>query len=514
MDKNKRFSQKISAFRGIEAPETGVLAGYAAIIHAYDLLVPTPYPLTLISDKNRQYRQEPWQVMPPRYAPNADNYSQLVFALKYEGVNLLVLKKLFEKLGPIQVQNMVQQEPLGQYSRRLWFFYEWLMPDKLNIPDLTTGNYTSAINDTLQYDIAGTRSKRQRVINNLPGTPEFCPLTRKTNKLQEYINSDLSAHAQNTLTGIRKDILLRASAFLLLMDSKASFAIEGEYPKSKKMARWGDAVAQAGTRQLTKKELIRLQRLVIENARFIKIGLRTQGGFVGEHDRSTGVPVPEHISAKWEDLDRLINGIIDTNSLLVKEKFDPVIAAAMISFGFVFIHPFADGNGRIHRYLIHHVLSTKNFAPQGMIFPISASILENIYAYQAVLRSYSRPLLDFIDWERTPDNNVKVLNETIDYYRYFDCTKQVEFLYDSVRDTIDRIIPEEVLYLTRFDQFKRYLVDTYEMPDRLVSLLVRFLEQNAGTISKRARTNEFSGLSQVEADEIERNYQEIFNSGQ
>ena len=65
----------------------------------------------------------------------------------------------------------------------------------------------------------------------------------------------------------------------MLKDSKASFTIEGESPKSKRAARWGNAIGQAGLNELTKDELVRLQDLVIENGRFIHMGLRVQGGF-------------------------------------------------------------------------------------------------------------------------------------------------------------------------------------------------------------------------------------------
>lgn len=107
-----------------------------------------------------------------------------------------------------------------------------------------------------------------------------------------------------------------------------------------------------------------------------------------------------------------------------------MLAAAIIAFGFVFIHPFEDGNGRIHRYLIHHTLAKKHFSQQGIIFPVSASILNHIDVYRIVLEQYSHPLLDFIEWKETKDHNIEVLNETIDFYRYFDATLQAEFLYD------------------------------------------------------------------------------------
>ena len=34
---------------------------------------------------------------------------------------------------------------------------------------------------------------------------------------------------------------------------------------------------------------------------------------------------------------------------------DVLVKAAAAAFGFVYLHPFMDGNGRLHRFLIHHV---------------------------------------------------------------------------------------------------------------------------------------------------------------
>jgi Fic family protein len=238
------------------------------------------------------------------------------------------------------------------------------------------------------------------------------------------------------------------------------------------------------------------------------LGLRTQGGFVGEHDRITGEPIPDHISAKHEDLDDLIDGLIEANKILINNPFDAVLAATVIAFGFVFIHPFEDGNGRIHRYLIHHLLAKKKFVDQGIIFPVSASILDHITDYRFVLEVYSKPLLEFIEWKETAKHNVFVVNNTKDFYRFFDATKQAEFLFDCVADTVESIIPNEIKYLSNYDTFKRFLEDEFEMPDKLIALLVRFLEQNDGRISKRAQENEFSMLDPQEIKVIEA----IFNS--
>ena len=505
------FSLQLSVFHGRNVPKEGMIVGYGAIIEAFKLPVPVPQQLSFVSTKKRKSETDEWKVYSSRYLPDETLYKQLVFAFKYEGINLLLLKKLFEILNKNEVEVMLQQEVQGQYSRRIWFLYEWLMRTRLNLSDLKTGNLVPLLDEKLQYAVKGVSSPRHKVINNLPGTIDYCPLIRKSEKLEKYISANYSEKNENYLSGLRKDILQRASAFLLLKDSKASFTIEGEIPKSKRAARWGSAIGQAGSKELLKEELIRLQQIVIENDRFVEMGFREKGGFIGEHDRSSGEPIPEHISAKWEDLDELINGLLDTNNKLLNSNLDPVLSATIVAFGFVFIHPFEDGNGRIHRYLIHHILAKKKFSQQGMIFPVSSSILDHIDDYRKVLEAYSHPLLDFIEWEETPDHNVKVVNETLDYYRYFDVTKQAEFVYDCVYDTIENIIPNEITYLINYDAFKYYLDDEFEMPDKMVALLVRFLEQNEGKFSQRAIENEFTSLTHQEIIEIEEHFKSIFN---
>jgi len=506
----KCISDTVTVFRGKILPEEGYLVGYGAIISSFNPHIPIPNQLSIISLKDRKYKTEEWQVFTPRYKPEDTLYKQLVFALKYEGINLLILKKLFEKLADDEISQLVQIEPLSQYSRKIWFLYEWLFGRQLDIPDLNTGNFTTLIDEKVQFAVSGERSSRHRIINNLPGTPEFCPLIFKTNKLEEFIASNFQDQKNTYINSIHKEVMQRAASFLLLKDSKASYTIEGENPGTNRALRWGKAIGEARKNPLTKDELLRLQEIIIESKRFTKMGFRTEGGFVGDRERISGEPIPDHISARWQDLEQLIGGLIDTYHLLDKEKFDPVLTATIIAFGFVFIHPFSDGNGRIHRYLIHHILAKLNITHQGIIFPISASILDKIEDYRNVLESYSHPILELIEWETTSDHNVEVQNETIDFYRYFDATKQAEFLFDCVQDTILRIIPEEVSYIYKYDEFKRFLDDKFEMPDKLVSILVRFLEQNNGTLSLRAKTKEFALLSEEEVKEIELHFKEIF----
>ena len=510
--KNNSFSQLITVFQERTAPEEGYLVGYGAIHKTFDLQATLPDILALISQKHKQYKTEEWIVFTPRYMPEDTLMGHLTFALKYEGIDLGILKKLFGKLEAKQMSKLIAKEPTGQYSRKIWFLYEWLMDAQLDTPDLTTGNYINLVDETIQYASHGVNaSKRHRIRNNLPGVKDFCPRIRKTTLLEEYIHLDLSQRIKQMIGKIHPDVMARTAAFLLLKDSKASYAFEGERPPQNRAQRWGRAIGQAGQKPISKDELIRLQQIVIDNPRFTKMGYREQEGFIGDHDRRHGTPIPDHISARWKDLDILMDALIATNQKLERDgRFDAVLAAALIAFGFVFIHPFVDGNGRIHRYLIHHVLLRKEYVSKGIIFPLSAIILERLDEYRRVLESFSKPRLDLIEWKPAENNNVEVLNDTIDLYRYFDATKQVEFLYSCVRQTIEQTIPEEIEYLEKYDLMKDYLDNLFEMPDNIVALIVRFLEQGNGKLSERAKTKEFKELTEEEIDAIENKYQEIF----
>lgn len=486
------------------------IAGYSAIIQAHDLRVPLPDHLYAIGTKHKKYVHGRWHFLTPRHKPKDTLYGHLIFALKYEGVDLAILNSLFEKIDAREIEKIYSTEPTGSYSRRLWFLWEWLRDEKLDIEDATTGNFVPLIDSKIQYEGKSKPSKRHRVRNNLPGTRDFCPLIRKTKKLENYIGKRLPETTIKNIAQIHPDLLSRAAAFLLLKDSKASYTIEGESPPHNRIERWGRVIREAGKRRLSISELEYLQRIVIEDNRFTTPGLRKEGGFVGEHDRTTGMPMPEHISARAEDLKLLLSGLIDTYELLREDCFDAVLSAAITAFGFVFIHPFEDGNGRIHRYLFHHVLAEKGFISKGLIFPISAVILARIEEYKKSLEHFSRPRLEFIEWRPTEKNNIEVLNETIDLYRYYDSTKQAEFLYECIEETINKTLPDEVAYLKKYDALNEFIKNYIDMPDNLVDLLIRLLTQNNGKLSKRAREREFEKLTDNEIQTIEERYTEIF----
>ena len=510
----ERFSGPVTVFHERRLPERGTPAGYAALIDAYSLPVPVPRTLSAIGTRHKVIEREGWRLYTPRHAPPPTLDGHLTFALKYEGLDLAALKRLFLAVSPADIEALVRATPTGSYARRIWFLYEWLTGRPLDLPSAERGvTYVPALDPEQQWAVDGENSARHRVRNNLPGTPDFCPLVFRTQALDQFIAMNMAERARAVVNALPRDLLARTATFLLLKDSKSSYVIEGERPPQDRIQRWGRAIGEAGRAPLDLDELLRLQRIVIGDERFVRLGLRQEGGFVGEHDRENRTPIPDHISARPEDLPTLVEGMIAFDGG-AEEKMDAVIAAAVLAFGFVYIHPFADGNGRIHRYLMHHVLARRGFNPPGIHFPVSAAILQRIDEYRGVLESYSRRLLPFIRWEPTPDGNVRVLNDTADFYRFFDATQHAEFLYSCVRQTIEQDLPDETRFLQSFDRFRAGVEAIVDMPERTLDNLFGFLRQNGGRLSKRARENEFAELTAQEVTRIEDLYAEAFGSGE
>lgn len=490
--------------------------GYAALISHFQLDAPRPETLSAASDRHT-YREQPgWRIVTPRYWPGDDIIAHLEYALRAEGVELPVLSALFRVLPPEVLQGWVTDEPTGQHARRAWFLFEWITGERLDLADAERGPYAMVLDPARYYTIAGETSPRHRIRNNLPGTSDFCPLVRRTDRLTALLEADLAEEARAVVRRTAPDLMARAAAFLLLEDSKASYVIEGERPPQTRIQRWGQAIGHAGQAPLTPDELLRLQRLVIDDPRFTHMGWRREGGFVGRRDRDTHAPLPEHISARQDQLPRLIAGLIAYADRSEQEggALDPVVAAAAVAFGFVFIHPFEDGNGRIHRWIVHHILGRRGFNPPGVVFPVSAVFLQMLETYKAVLEAYSRPRLPLVDWRTTPKFNVEVLNDTIDNYRFFDATPQAEFLAACVVETIRNTLPREIDYLRRYDLARQRINTFVSLPDARFDLMMGFLRQNGGQFSKRAREHEFAALTQAEADSIEAVFQDLLQEAE
>jgi hypothetical protein len=495
-------------------PRDTRLAGWAALVHGLEIAAPVRAVSAVAAGHIRgSYREENgWTIFDKRYWPGDNITDHLSFALRHENLDLLILKRAFDVIDPDEIAAFISDAPTGTITRRIWFFYETLTGKTLPIDDAQQVTAAHALDPKAYFTSKPVLSKRHRVRDNLLGTRAYCPIIRRTAALESSLERGLADKAAETVGRTSSGLVARAASFMLLADSRASFEIEGERPPRGRLERWGRAILQAGKNNLTLDELNRLHSVLIEDTRFIEAGIRPDGVFLGERDHN-GDPLPEFIGARSDDLSDLLGGMLAANDRMRNYEIDPVLQATVTAFGFVYIHPYQDGNGRLHRCLIHHVLAERKFTPAGMVFPVSSVMLDQIDDYGETLRGHSGPLIPFIDWRPTPDRNVEVLNDTADLYRYFDCTAEAEFLYSCVARTVEHDLPEEIEYLRRHDEAQRRIMETVEMPDRLAQDLIMFIRQNDGRLPKRRREKEFAALSDEETARIEAIYQEVFSDG-
>jgi Fic family protein len=486
-----------------------VPAGYTELIQRYNLEVLPCWKESYISSK--QIRKSIsghgiiTEIYSLRYDPGSGLGDQLTFALKYEGVNLEVLAALFKSTSPDEIRGFVQSQPTGRYTRIVWFLYEWLTGDVLPLDDLRQGNYVPVLDEELYYTLTGTlirRSKRHRVVNNLPGTPAYCPLVRRTETLKKFEQMRLDKMAQDTIRQYPEEILYRATLYLYTKETKSSFEIEREYPGKRRTARFVELLrSAAATDAFSREELVRLQNVIVDD-RFGADDFRDFQNYVGQTISPTR-EVVHFIAPKPEDLPSMMEGWITCSKHMMQSELDPVVTAAVVGYGFVFLHPFEDGNGRLHRYLIHNVLSAMRFTPEGFIFPVSATMLKQLPKYNETLEKFSRELMKEVEYRLDEEGQMTVINDTANYYRYLDMTHQAERLYEFVKDTIEYELRAELEFLDIYERSRKRICEVVDLPDRKLDLFIRLCIEGKGGISKSKR-KQFDYLTEEEFEEMER----------
>jgi hypothetical protein len=207
-----------------------------------------------------------------------------------------------------------------------------------------------------------------------------------------------------------------------------------------------------------------------------------------------------------------MDGLTTTHERISQGGVPPVIHAAAIAYGFVFLHPFEDGNGRIHRFLIHNILARRGFTPEGVMFPISASMLKNPVDYYASLEAFSRPLMPLVEYTLDEDGRMTVHNETAVWYRFMDMTPQAEALFRFIEQTIETELAGELAFIANYDKTKKAVQEVVDMPDRQIDLFIRFCLQNNGRLSARKRTSHFDFLSDEEVAHMEQAVQSAYGN--
>jgi len=483
--------------------------GYRALVDRYTLKVNPHFRWSFIIKRGaRRVLQDRFPLIylyDQAYALDnpADPFQHLTFALKHEGLNLEIIAAFFTYMTPREVQEHIAKNAAGKYERILWFLYETLTKQLLDIQDLTQGSYIDLLDDDLYYTGKPITHRRYRVNDNLLGNSNFCPFVRRTDFLKNIEEKKLDQLVRSIIKEYEQNVLDRASVYLYAQETMSSYQIEREQPSKQRIARFIQLIKKAEYAvPLTKEMLIELQNSVVD-ARFINKTYRSTQNYVGQ-TRDWHQQIVHYISPKPEDVDDLMQGLFDSLARMFESDIHPVVTAAAISFGFVFIHPFDDGNGRLHRFLIHYVLHQTGFTPQGMIFPVSAVILLDMLQYTQALERFSKPLMTLItNYNLDEQGKLVVHQKTNSLYRYLDYTAQAEYLATCIEKTIQTDFKKELRYLVNYDKAKKELQKIVDMPDRLIDLFINLVMQNKGILSEPRKQKHFSMLTDSEVKKME-----------
>lgn len=165
--------------------------------------------------------------------------------------------------------------------------------------------------------------------------------------------------------------------------------------------------------------------------------------------------------------------------------------AACVAFGFVYVHPFLDGNGRIHRFLIQHIIARSGLAPGNVFIPVSAVIGKHLPRYHQVLVGFSGQVSQLWDYRRGADEPVFMQIASSRPYRFFNADVEVEFLHAMIEQAVRIEIPEEIAFLSSYDRAFNTLNAELDLPQSTLSALIRDVHGNNGRLSNNIRKKHF-----------------------
>lgn len=441
------------------------------------------------------------EVYPEAYRPPPTFSGHLAFAFKHEGLHLEFLARLFRREEVrLALEEWIRREPTGAYARRAGFFYELLMPDPLGVPGVTRGNYVDAL-DPKEY-VVGTaiNQPRWRVRDNLPGQRDYCPLIRRIAEVREAEQYDLPSRLAELEMDFGADLMLRSARWLTVRESRASFLIEHEQDREDRVRRFAAVLETECGRHgnpLAPETLTLLQGEILGETA-LRHGLRRSPVYVGQAIRYQ--PVVDYIAPHWGHVDGLLAGL---GGFLERTLGGaPIVRAAVASFGFVYIHPLVDGNGRISRFLINDVLRRDGATAAPFVLPVSAAITHNTQAraaYDQALERFSRPLMrhyaDQYHFGATAEAADGVhynlyfagYEDALPVWRYPDLTAQVVYLAKVIAATLTGEMRTEARFLRANDDARTAIKEFLEAPDHELDGMIRSIRENGLAISNHLR---------------------------
>jgi Fic/DOC family len=502
--------------------------GYQWLIERYGLTVTQPLRVeTAIGPSRATLRDGTTErrTVQELLRPQASLAGHLGFALKHEGVHLEALSRLFAEAPKAEIEAWIRNEPTGQYARRAGFLHERLTSERLDVPDTTRGNYVPALDPEFELTSpTPPNNTRWRVRDNLLGNASFSPQVYLTPDATRALTFNVGERIARLEGQFSADLVLRSAVWLTIKESRASFAIEHEEDNRDRVQRFAAVMEQRTGRShdpLSPAELESLQREIL-GAQALHYGLRRSPVFVGDTARF-GEERVHYIAPHWDDVPSILSGLQELQKRTV--GLSSVARAALISFGFVYLHPMIDGNGRISRFLINDVLRRDGALPAPYIVPIS-TILQRPdlrpLSYDGALELFSRPLMQQYrdQWsfgaEQKGQDGVTYnlqfegYQDALHTWRYPDLTRHVSFIADALDLTIEQEMRSEAQYLQRHGAARTRLKTIVEGPDPALDRIIRSVRESRGTISGKLRA-EYPILERPEiAEDVVRAVREEF----
>lgn len=452
------------------------------------------------------------RIFGPKYAPHSDTTTaHLEFALKYDDLHLGLLKQVFLLMEEKDLLNHIHSSGQGKYARKMGFLYEYLTGKELSISKEIKGNYVDLLDSSRYITGAIVKNGKWKINDNLLGNRDYCPIVRRTKQLDDLLRYDVRSNIQKLEKRYTPQVFRRALGFLYNKETRSSFEIERDTPSPDRMERFIALLQRAGIENedtlLSEKNLTTYQNIIVD-PRFANQGFRDFQNYIGEI-MPNFIEKIHYICPPPQMAQSLMNGL---QACLKKSGMvSPLVRASVISFGFVFIHPFEDGNGRIHRFLIHDMLVRDGIVPKGWIVPVSAHMLNNMKAYEQALETYSNPILQHIRYKKNEAGEIEIINkeEIVYYFQYPDLTAQCAYLAHTIYASVTEDMPNELDFIQMYDELKSEIKNIVDMPDKHVNQLILFLHQNKGVMPKKRR-KEFSKLTDEEINKMENLYAEIF----
>jgi len=478
--------------------------GYSSLSQVFDVTPAQPF--TTVSEIGRSrssaLQDGVWrEVYPESYRPDPTFSGQLTFALKYEGVHLEFLARLFAldeaRRG---LEHWIKQAPTSVFARRAGFFCEWLNPKPLDFAGVGQGNYIDALDPGEYVTGRPINNRRWRVRDNLPGSRDFCPTVRRTEAVNATESYDIAAQLDALEADFGLDLIRRGSVWLTVKESRASFLIEHEHNQEERIQRFAAVMENECGKHpnpFDKETLAGLQRGILGD-KALRYGIRRSPVYVGHNAQFQAVV--DYIAPHWDGLDGLLQGL--AGFLDRTPGGSPIVRAAVAAFGFVYVHPMADGNGRISRFLVNDILRRDGIVPSSIILPISATISKNSRhqaAYDRALEAFSKPLMRRYagDWRFgelavTEDGveynfHFQAYEDALPTWSYPDLTEQTAYLAGVIDETLTIEMKEEARFLRANDNARRAIKAFLEAPDNELDGIIRSVRENRVISSKLAK---------------------------